>query len=159
MIHCSVIVRSLQPRRAASSPRLRPVWRSSARNAHFGSIYKGCRRLCTAYCLRGQQSAVYEEYDVVEFLPPGGTSDTDDGPAIGCIVRIAANGEVTLEQLQREGGPEASIWTQSGDEHTIPISALQRTFEADYSQRMDTDRVSNPHGEHAHDVWEIPELL
>ena len=30
-----------------------------------------------------------------------------------------------------------------------------RSLEHSFAQRMDPDRVSNPHGEHAQNVWEI----
>ena len=94
----------------------------------------------------------------MEFIPPTSTSQAPETPAIGCIVNIS-QAEVYIEELCREAGPDESVWTQSGNEYTVPFSALRRTLEADYSQRMDTDRISNPHGEHAHDIWDIPELL
>lgn len=99
-----------------------------------------------------------QELDIVEFISPEQEVDASSRLAIGCIVDISGD-EVSIEELQRDAEPNSSTWTQSGEEYVIPISALRRTFEADYSQRMDTDRISNPHGEHAHDVWDIPDLL
>lgn len=37
----------------------------------------------------------------------------------------------------------------------MPLSSVQQVLPADYMQLMDTDRVSNPHGEHAHEAFKI----
>jgi len=40
----------------------------------------------------------------------------------------------------------------------VLLSSLERVVEADYGQRQDTGH-GNPHGEHAHDVWQVSEPL
>lgn len=37
----------------------------------------------------------------------------------------------------------------------VPVKAVTRVVEADYGQRQDPVGPGNPHGEHAHDVWEV----
>eukprot|EP00955_Chlamydomonas_euryale_P085427 364100-Chlamydomonas_euryale.AAC.5 len=37
----------------------------------------------------------------------------------------------------------------------VPADRLLRVIEADYGQRQDAVGPGNPHGEHAHDVWEV----
>jgi hypothetical protein len=38
----------------------------------------------------------------------------------------------------------------------VRIGDVAAILDADFAQRMAPDRVSNPHGEHAEDFWEIP---
>lgn len=40
---------------------------------------------------------------------------------------------------------------------TVPAASILRTLDHEYSQRQ--DRSSNPHGEHAHDVYKILDEL
>lgn len=35
----------------------------------------------------------------------------------------------------------------------VPQEALLRLVDAEYGQRVDPDRISNPHSEHAEDIW------
>ncbi|KAL3699869.1 hypothetical protein R1sor_017891 [Riccia sorocarpa] len=70
-------------------------------------------------------------------------------------VELNAHGFCDLEPL-RQDEPGSNEWV--GDEGQpqvrVPLSQV-RVIEAWPSQRMDSDRVSNPHGEHAHSVWLI----
>ena len=53
--------------------------------------------------------------------------------------------------------PETGVWLES---HVRPRVSVRMedvlaVVAADFAQRMAPDRVSNPHGEHAEDFWEI----
>eukprot|EP00884_Botryococcus_braunii_P008627 jgi/Botrbrau1/17766/Bobra.0127s0023.3 len=63
-----------------------------------------------------------------------------------------AGTEVVLEPLREE---EEGLWLadSSTDVLKVPQEALLRLVEAEYGQRVDPDRISNPHSEHAEDIW------
>jgi hypothetical protein len=53
--------------------------------------------------------------------------------------------------------PETGVWLES---HVRPRVSVRMedvlaVVAADFAQRVAPDRVSNPHGEHAEDFWEI----
>jgi hypothetical protein len=57
-----------------------------------------------------------------------------------------------------EGENDEVFLYYNDDEQILPISSVevvQLIEDAMYSQRTIEDRVSNPHGEHAEDVWII----
>jgi hypothetical protein len=103
------------------------------------------------------QHATLEENDVVIFAT--GQSRPSLTTAVGVITRIStAEGLATIEELgqdEQDTRDGVTTWVEAGQQHNVPIDAIVRVLQADFSQRMDADRVSNPHGEHAHDVWEI----
>lgn len=39
----------------------------------------------------------------------------------------------------------------------VDMNNVEYAIECDYSQRMVQNRIINPHGEHAEEVWEINE--
>lgn len=53
------------------------------------------------------------------------------------------------------------IWVlDSGSpSESIPSLDVISCIDHDYAQRIEQDRISNPHGEHAEEVWEILESL
>jgi hypothetical protein len=60
-----------------------------------------------------------------------------------------------VEILEEEEGGRGEF-TATGVETPVPASSvLQVIVEYDYSQRQ-VDRVHNPHGEHAEEVFSIP---
>jgi hypothetical protein len=54
---------------------------------------------------------------------------------------------------------DSGVWleaTYTRGAKTVRIGDVAAILDADFAQRMAPDRVSNPHGEHAEDFWEIP---
>lgn len=108
-----------------------------------------------------------QEYDVVLFSPAGNSSQQQEASStgaltIGCVTDVSEKeGVAMVEELTPETGadsrPGYTMWVEAGCEHAVPLVSVLRVLDADFSQRMDSDRVANPHGEHAHGVWEISE--
>lgn len=112
-----------------------------------------------------------QEYDVVLFSTTEqsnqrqkSSSTGGEALAIGCVTGVSAKGGVaiiSIEELTRDdeadNRPGCTTWVEVGCEHVVPLVSVMRVLEADFSQRMDTDRVANPHGEHAHSIWELSE--
>ncbi len=67
------------------------------------------------------------------------------------LLQVAGN-EVVLEPLREE---EGGLWLADSAQKVLRVSqtAVVRRVEADYGQRVDPDRISNPHSEHAEDIW------
>ena len=61
--------------------------------------------------------------------------------------------------LQADGG-NADTWVEAHDSAVLTRHAaepgLRRVPDAQWSQRSIQDRVANPHGEHAENVWVLP---
>ena len=53
--------------------------------------------------------------------------------------------------------PETGVWLESHVRPRVSVQAedVLAVVAADFAQRVSPDRVSNPHGEHAEDFWEI----
>lgn len=56
------------------------------------------------------------------------------------------------------------MWVPEGDDaddperqRSVRLAALRRVVDAAFGQRQ--DKAHNPHGEHAHDVWQLLEPL
>ncbi|KAG6542204.1 hypothetical protein Mapa_016437 [Marchantia paleacea] len=100
------------------------------------------------------------EGDVVEYVLP-----QEDGNAegkqkkLGVVVSISSSGSSTLCEVQPlcQEVPSSNEWVEDEDKilDCLPLHRLQLVEEAWFSQRMVSDRVSNPHGEHAHNIWLI----
>jgi hypothetical protein len=75
------------------------------------------------------------------------TIDLDDGE---CVVQ-------PLFEEADEQGERTRVWLESHSRppRTVKLSDIRCVLDADFAQRMAPDRVSNPHGEHAEDFWEI----
>lgn len=41
------------------------------------------------------------------------------------------------------------------EECVIGLECVMRVIESEYSQRIDSDRIRNPHGEHAEEIWKV----
>lgn len=108
---------------------------------------------------------LFVEWDVVEFLHPDDSEDvlSSTDPCkltLGRINTINDNGKtgtVEVEELFQSTDGE-NMWLSNGKCHEIPQSSIMRVVDTTYSQRVDADRVSNPHGEHAEEVWEVSGL-
>lgn len=109
-----------------------------------------------------------QEYDVVMFDPTVSseqqTESTSKALTVGCIIYMSSEeGVAVIEELtaddEADNRPGFKTFVESGCEHEVPLLSVMKVLDADYSQRMDSDRVANPHGEHAHGVWEISESL
>ena len=61
--------------------------------------------------------------------------------------------------LEADGG-SADTWVEAHDTAVLTRNAaepgLRRVPDAQWSQRAIQDRVANPHGEHAENVWVLP---
>ncbi|CAM6127800.1 unnamed protein product [Calypogeia fissa] len=116
----------------------------------------------------GQVSAVEEEVgvmegDVVEYPLAGGGGgvEQEDGKngrriGVGVIVDMIKDSDAVLCQIEPlcQEDPASKEWIhdESEPEITVPVGQV-RVLQAWYSQRMVPDRISNPHGEHAENLW------
>lgn len=73
------------------------------------------------------------------------------GQVVGDMVEIdpLESKDGVVWRLHEEGSAPTDV---------VPIANIQQTIDAEYGQEMDADRISNPHGEHAHEVWRIYSL-
>eukprot|EP00884_Botryococcus_braunii_P008628 jgi/Botrbrau1/17767/Bobra.0127s0023.2 len=87
-------------------------------------------------------------WDVLEYRL---NASGDNNLGLARFVEVAGT-EVVLEPLREE---EEGLWLadSSTDVLKVPQEALLRLVEAEYGQRVDPDRISNPHSEHAEDIW------
>jgi hypothetical protein len=102
---------------------------------------------------------VPDEWDVVLFREDSGESAELSLGRVAFVDSAEANVVVdVLEPYEDaddgEGG--RALWTPSEVQKTLPLSCLHRVMTFEYSQRMEADRVSNPHGEHAVEVFSLP---
>ncbi|KAL2651972.1 hypothetical protein R1flu_020100 [Riccia fluitans] len=108
-----------------------------------------------------EAAATILEGDVVEYA-----DSFEDGEVVrnrkerklGVVLTVDLNsssGFCDIEPL-RQDEPGSNEWVADEDQQQVRVSLSQvRLVEYWPSQRMDSDRVSNPHGEHAHSVWLI----
>ena len=93
---------------------------------------------------------VIVEWDVVVFRD-------GDGLSVGKVESVrASDGTCVCQPLFQE--EETGVWleaTYTRGPKTVPLGDVTAILDADFAQRMAPDRVSNPHGEHAEDFWEI----
>ena len=73
--------------------------------------------------------------------------------ALYCVEGVdAEGGRVTLEPLVADG----DIYLRGDAEGQLERAVADLiVVPATFAQRIDPDRVSNPHGEHAEDTWEL----
>jgi hypothetical protein len=80
-----------------------------------------------------------------------------DGLSVGKVESVrASDGTCVCQPLFQE--EETGVWleaTYTRGPKTVPLGDVTAILDADFAQRMAPDRVSNPHGEHAEDFWEI----
>ena len=76
-----------------------------------------------------------------------------DEHALYCVEGVdAEGGRVTLEPLVADG----DIYLRGDAEGQLERAVADLVVvPATFAQRIDPDRVSNPHGEHAEDTWEL----
>lgn len=76
-------------------------------------------------------------------------------------MKAHADGRVELAVLEADGG-SADTWVEAADAPFLTRHSgepgLMRVPDAQWSQRAIQDRVANPHGEHAENVWVLPPL-
>ena len=72
-------------------------------------------------------------------------------------VRVIYTYPEPLFEEADEQGERTRVWLESHSRppRTVKLSDIRCVLDADFAQRMAPDRVSNPHGEHAEDFWEI----
>ena len=59
-----------------------------------------------------------------------------------------------MEPLIQET-PELLVRDVTLAEQVIGIESVMEVIESEYSQRIDSDRIRNPHGEHAEEIWKL----
>ena len=91
------------------------------------------------------------ESDVVTYTLPSGAL------GIAAVEKLRRDGTAELSPLALER--DSGYWVEQGGHGASPpalicasLDALQR-IESEFSQRAVADRVANPHGEHAENVW------
>lgn len=62
------------------------------------------------------------------------------------------NKEVLLEPLMEE---DEGLWLADPSRPVLKVhvETVLRLVDAEYGQRVDPDRIANPHSEHAEDIW------
>lgn len=96
------------------------------------------------------------EWDVIFYSLPQKVGDASLG--VGVVAQVNGDSSVELQRLSEEATSSGSQWLvedHSGTTELVPLSSVVQVVEADYGQRIDPDRVSNPHGEHAEEVWQL----
>mmetsp|Transcript_28710 Transcript_28710/g.39674 ORF Transcript_28710/g.39674 Transcript_28710/m.39674 type:complete len:191 (+) Transcript_28710:129-701(+) len=107
-------------------------------------------------CQGLEAGEVVLEWDVVEFPwseERSASEGKEDTFGVGHVVKVEGN-SCSVHPLFFEESSGLWLETYSGDLYSVSIDQV-RVLDQDVSQRMDPDRVSNPHGEHAQNVWEI----
>lgn len=72
--------------------------------------------------------------------------------------QVNCDDSIQLQRLSEEASTSGSLWLvedHSGTTQRIATSSVVQVVNADYGQRIDPDRVSNPHGEHAEEIWQL----
>lgn len=100
-------------------------------------------------CRAATSPTVVPEWgDIVEYVLPKPIGEATLG--IGRVEKVGQE-HVTLMPLEEED----DVWVEPHEGQAVAVApgALLRVMESDLSQRQ--DRESNPHGEHAHDVYRL----
>ena len=90
--------------------------------------------------------------------PSAGTVASRSGSpcSLGAVMDVdPERGACSVTPLCEE--PETGVWLESHVRPRVSVRAedVLAVVAADFAQRVSPDRVSNPHGEHAEDFWEI----
>lgn len=94
-----------------------------------------------------------QAYDVVAYREPGSSGTVRLGVVLD-VDPVSATADVVALALERE--TNLLLHADDGAERRISLSDIDgEPLEHTYAQRMDPDRVSNPHGEHAQETWEL----
>ncbi|KAK3251174.1 hypothetical protein CYMTET_39479 [Cymbomonas tetramitiformis] len=106
------------------------------------------------------------EWDVVEVSIPSceapiqkSSSDGDETVCVGLVLEVDTS-TCTVQALYEE--EDSGLWLESYEathQYSVTLDQVRLLEQVTYSQRMSPDRISNPHGEHAEDVWEIMDAL
>lgn len=72
---------------------------------------------------------------------------------LGRVTRVGG-AEVEMDELARDAHDPA-VHVATGRELRVRLADVVAVVAADYAARIDPDRISNPHGEHAEEVWAL----
>ena len=128
----------------------------AARGAQASTRATGARASARRVVARGlpEAEAAVEEWAIIE----------DPAGRLGRVTHVG-EGEggavvVTAEELVPYPAGGAGWWTLGEAEFSVAAGDGLRVLEdVEYEQRMDDDRVANPHGEHAVEVFRLRDLL
>ena len=131
----------------------------AARGAQASTRATGARASARRVVARGlpeasEAEAAVEEWAIIE----------DRAGRLGRVTHVG-EGEggavvVTAEELVPYPAGGAGWWTLGEAEFSVAAGDGLRVLEdVEYEQRMDDDRVANPHGEHAVEVFRLRDLL
>ena len=95
---------------------------------------------------------------MVLFELPATADGLSPGTSVGRVSFVEASGTIDIDELACEDA-SAGLWVEGGQSYSVQASAVQRVLEYDYGQRMEQDRVANPHGEHAEEIWQLLEAV
>jgi hypothetical protein len=76
--------------------------------------------------------------------------------ALGHVAAVVDDERCEVHPLDEEED-NPGVWLESHERPptVVRLERVARVVDHDFAQRMAPDRVSNPHGEHAEDVWRI----
>jgi len=98
-------------------------------------------------------------WDVVEYQhPTGSTQSGSQIPALrlGLVQQVGSDAVQLSPLIEEDEGmwvPESDDSEAPEQQEVVPLERVKRIVETVYGQRQDKDH--NPHGEHAHDVWQV----
>lgn len=130
-VYCSTLQRACVTRTAHRAK----IDRVSAHPRHPGHQQRTTK--CTA---AGDESP--QLWDIVQYRVQDDRSGTT--VALGVVQQTGAT-QLQVARLYEES--PGGVWlVHDHDTETVPTAAVQGVLEADYGQRVDPDRISNPHG-------------
>lgn len=62
---------------------------------------------------------------------------------------------MVVDVLEKVAAAEEEVWVATSLQRRVEQEAVLAVLEYDYSQRIDPDRVANPHGEHAEELFTL----
>ncbi|KAF6250392.1 hypothetical protein COO60DRAFT_1575115 [Scenedesmus sp. NREL 46B-D3] len=90
-------------------------------------------------------------FDVVEYAT---TQQAQGMPTrLGVVQEVTGGSLLVVPLVEEVANPGIWVTDDAAEEQEVPASNVLQLVEHVYSQMQDTEH--NPHGEHAHDVWQV----
>ncbi|WIA11980.1 hypothetical protein OEZ85_012061 [Tetradesmus obliquus] len=71
----------------------------------------------------------------------------------GSLLQVAGGSVLVAPLVEEVANPGIWVADDAADEQEVPVINVLQIVEHVFSQMQDTEH--NPHGEHAHDVWQV----